>query len=83
MDAAVLQQAFHDFDQPFTTVHDCLYAPAAAIPEAVRRIREAFVKVTTHPALQQFIDDNNIDFPLPPIGKADVSSAINSDYLFS
>ena len=83
MDAAVLQQAFHDFDQPFTTVHDCLYAPASVIPDAVKRIREAFVKVTSHPALQQFIDDNNIDFPLPPIGKANVKSAIESDYLFS
>ena len=83
MDAAVLQQAFHDFDQPFTTVHDCLYAPASVIPDAVERIREAFVKVTTHNALQQFIDDNNIEFPLPPIGKANVESAIESDYLFS
>jgi DNA-directed RNA polymerase len=83
MDAAVLQQAFHDFDQPFTTVHDCLYAPAANIPAAVKRIREAFVKVTSHQSLQQFIEDNQITFPLPPIGNADVSSAINSDYLFS
>lgn len=83
MDAAVLQQAFHDFDKPFTTVHDCLYAPASVIPDAVQRIREAFVTVTTHPALQQFIDDNNIEFPLPPIGTANVESAIESDYLFS
>ena len=83
MDAAVLQQAFHDFNQPFTTVHDCLYAPASVIPAAVQRIREAFVTVTTHNALQQFIDDNNIEFPLPPIGNANVESALHSDYLFS
>lgn len=83
MDAAVLQEAFHNFDMPFTTVHDCLYSPASVIPDAVERIRQAFVFVTTTDSLQQFIDDNNIDFPLPPIGNANVESAINSDYLFS
>lgn len=83
MDAAVLQEAFHDFHLPFTTVHDCLYAPAAAIPEAVQRIRQAFVFVTTQNALQQFLDDNEINIPLPPFGNADVSSALDSEYLFS
>ena len=83
MDAAVLQEAFHDFNLPFTTVHDCLYAPAGAIPEAIRRIREAFVKVTTSDALEQILIKNDISLPLPPIGDADVESAIHSEYLFS
>ena len=83
MDAAVLQEAFHDFQLPFTTVHDCLYAPAGAIPEAITRIREAFVKVTTSDALEQILIENDISLPLPPIGNADVESAVNSEYLFS
>ena len=83
MDAAVLQEAFHDFDQPFTTVHDCLYAPAAVLPEALKRLRKAFVTVVTYDALHQFLEDNEIDIGLPPIGDADVTSAEASEYLFS
>jgi DNA-directed RNA polymerase len=83
MDAAVLQEAFHDFELPFSTVHDCLYAPAGAIPEANRRIREAFVKVTSSDMLQAFLDMNGIDFPLPPIGTVDLTTALESMYLFS
>jgi DNA-directed RNA polymerase len=83
MDASVLQEAFHDFDEPFTTVHDCLYTTAPAMKAALKRLRQAFVTVTTYDALNQFVEDNELEISLPPIGDADVSSALASEYLFS
>jgi DNA-directed RNA polymerase len=83
MDAAVLQEAFHDFEHPFTTVHDCLYATAPNMTQALENLRRAFVTVTSYDALTQFLEDNEIDFVLPPIGDADVTSALASEYLFS
>ena len=83
MDASVLQEAFHDFEHPFTTVHDCLYTTAPTMTQALDKLRSAFVTVTTYDALTQFLEDNEIDYTLPPIGDADVTSALASEYLFS
>jgi DNA-directed RNA polymerase len=82
-DAATLQLAFAQFDLPFSTVHDCVYAPAPVILEAVRCVREAFVSVVTWDALQEFIRLNELTLSLPPMGNADVTTALESDYLFS
>lgn len=82
-DAAVLQLAFADFEKPFTTVHDCVYAPAPIIEEAVKNIREAFVKVTTWDAIEDFIKSNELDIAPPQKGEADITKALESDYLFS
>jgi DNA-directed RNA polymerase len=82
-DAAVLQSAFHDFELPFTTVHDCLYCPAPIIPAAVQAIREAFVRVVTWDAIDDFINTNSLVVAKPEYGTADVTKATESDYLFS
>jgi DNA-directed RNA polymerase len=82
-DAAVLQLAFQDFDMPFTTVHDCVYAPATAIEAAVRNIRRAFVEVTSWDAIGDFIRTNELDIAPPEMGTADITQALYSDYLFS
>jgi DNA-directed RNA polymerase len=82
-DAAVLQAAFHDFELPFATVHDCLYGPASVIPDAVDAIRSAFVNVVTWDALNDFATSNALTVALPEIGDADVTQALKSEYLFS
>ena len=82
-DACVLQLAFAYFDKPFTTVHDCVYAPAPVIRTAVKEVRKSFVKVTSWGALHNFLSVNEVDLPLPPVGNADISQAIYSEYLFS
>lgn len=82
-DAATLQLAFANFDLPFATVHDCVYAPAPVIPFALVALKEAFVSVVTWEALQEFERLNDLSIGLPPIGTADVTKALESDYLFS
>ena len=82
-DTTVLQLAFKEFNLPFTTVHDCVYAPAPVIRKAVQRIREAFVETTSWDAIQDFIDTNKLDIPPPQRGTADITQALYSDYLFS
>ena len=82
-DACVLQLAFADFDRPFTTVHDCVYAPAPVIRAAVKEVRRSFVKVTSWDALHNFLSVNEVDIPLPPFGSADTTQALYSEYLFS
>ena len=82
-DAATLQLAFAEFTQPFTTVHDCVYAPAPVINAAVQCVKEAFVSVVTWPALEEFKALNELSCELPEKGTADVSTALYSDYLFS
>lgn len=82
-DAATLQLAFALFDQPFTTVHDCVYAPAPVIPAAVESLRHAFVSVVTWPALEEFKAINGLTCDLPDRGEAPVELALQSDYLFS
>lgn len=82
-DAATLQLAFAEFNQPFTTVHDCVYAPAPVITDAVHCIRQAFVSVVTWDALEEFQSLNELTCELPPRGTADVTTALYSEYLFS
>ena len=82
-DAAVLQTAFHNFQLPFSTVHDCLYCPAPVVRKAVQAVREAFVSVVTWPALEEFANENGLTIPLPVVGDADVTQALESHYLFS
>ena len=62
LDASILQLATADYkDTPFTTVHDCVYAPSGALPGLVQRVREAFYEVVSGNFLYQMLEANDLN----------------------
>jgi DNA-directed RNA polymerase len=44
-DAALLKAAFHDWDRPLVTIHDCIGVLPTDMDDALERVRKAFVQV--------------------------------------
>jgi DNA-directed RNA polymerase len=93
LDASLLQLALHDYNEtPFTTVHDCVYAPSGALENLSIRIRHAFVDVVRDHFLKSMLDTNALNedeyltHMLDEMMHEDdglLDSIVDSKYLFS
>ena len=93
LDASLLQLAVADYkDSPFTTVHDCVYAPSGALVSLVERIKDAFYQVVSGDFLYQMLqandleEDDNLVAQLRTMTHEDnglLDSIHKSEYLFS
>lgn len=84
LDSALLHLALHDYDKPFTTIHDSVMCRATDVDEVNKRVRMSYKQLF---ADQDYLTDfaNQIGALTPPpiIGDLDPSEVINSTYFFS
>ena len=84
-DAALLQLAFHDIENPvFTTTHDCVYAPPSRlVDENHKRLREAFITICTSNTLEKFAAMNKCpDIKPPMVNTYDPETVRQARYFF-
>jgi DNA-directed RNA polymerase len=88
LDAASLAEAFHNWDRPLVTVHDCIGTRATECDEALEAILKAYITVTGNPGewLQSVAEENNLKGYEPPIlgtlTEEDVANIVNCRYAF-
>ena len=89
LDSNLVKYAFHDFNKPFSLIHDCLVCDCNSMSAAVDKIKGAFRRVCSENSLEQLAEDlgveaDSIDNPLPPKGDDSMLNLVaKSKYLFN
>lgn len=82
-DSMVIRGVMNTLETSFFGIHDCLYAPHGTLEDACQLLRESFYETVKGDALVDLMRINKVDTALPPKGNADISSCLNSPYMFS
>ncbi|WP_037990659.1 DNA-directed RNA polymerase [Synechococcus sp. CC9616] len=85
-DAAVLKAAFHNWQRPLSTIHDCIAVLPADMEDAHERLRKSFVEVCDGDPLGRLADDFGIDkmsLERPESLGQDLETIIESNYMFN
>ena len=86
MDANLIALALHDFQHPFTSVHDCLGCHAGSRMDDLReRLLEAFVRIADFDVFAKINEANGLELNHPPTGnwKTYAKEIRKSEYLTS
>ena len=89
LDGSLLAIALHNFDEPFSSVHDAIYCYASnSMNKVLKKLKEAYVETVSFDIWTEFLKANNLptDNPVsyPPIvGNFDIKEVLNSDYIFA
>mgnify|MGYP001315205401 CR=1 FL=1 len=85
-DAAVLKAAFHDWQRPLSTIHDCIAVLPVDLEDAQERLRRSFMQVCDGDPLSQLADDLNVsneDLSRLPKGNGNLKQIYQSEYMFN
>ncbi len=82
-DACIMHDTLCDWTDSFYAVHDCFYGPAGTMEALCEKARQAFSDVVHFDCFGTLMNTNELDIDRPHKGKADVSTCINSPYMFS
>ncbi len=87
-DAAALCETFWNYQGDFIAIHDAAgFPPSKLLDEGLDRLKDGFIKATSHNVWEQFCLDNNLAIdpatPAPIIGDLDLELIRKSNYLYS
>lgn len=85
-DAALLKEAFTDWQHPLSVIHDCVLVLPKDMDRAMQRIREGFVSIVDGDPLARLADDLGVDAEaLARLKQGDqpLDSVYESKYMFN
>ncbi len=85
-DAALLKEAFSDWQHPIASIHDCIRVLPADMDRAMDRIRDGFVSIVAGDPLAKLADDLGIgdcELKRLPQLDQDLASVQQSRYMFN
>ena len=85
-DAAVLKESFSDWQHPLSVIHDCILVLPGDMDQAMDRIRDGFVSVTSGDPLAALADDLDVsaaELKRLPQGDGSLNSIYKSRYMFN
>jgi DNA-directed RNA polymerase len=83
IDASLLHLAFHDFRDPFTVIHDSIWARATDMDKINRKIRETYCEVFRGDILKSWATEVQAVTTPPVIDDLNVEEVLDSTYFFS
>ena len=84
-DSMIIRGCMNELHTPFFGVHDCLYAPHGTLQHACKLMRLSYYQTVSGHALERLIESNGLQGQVidPPRGDADITSCVDSPYMFS
>ena len=85
-DAALLKAAFHGWDSPIVTIHDCIGVLPTDMDKALESVRRAFVRVCDGDPLEDLAEALTVNpesLKRLPQGDGQLHQVLNADYMFN
>ena len=85
-DAALLRAAFHDWERPLVTIHDCIGVLPTDMDDALERIRKAFVRVCDGDPLEDLAEGLGVapeSHKRLPQGDGELELCMQADYMIN
>ena len=85
-DAALLKEAFSNWQHPITVIHDCIRVLPSDMDRAMDRVRDGFTSIVSGDALGSLADDLGVsEEQLPRLAQldGDLSAVLKSVYMFN
>ena len=85
-DAALLKAAFHDWDRPLVTIHDCIGVLPTDMDDALERVRKALVRVCDGDPLKDLAEGLGVAserIRRLSQGDSELHQVLSADYMFN
>ena len=85
-DAALLKEAFSNWQHPITVIHDCIRVLPSDMDRAMDRVRDGFASIVSGDALGRLAEDLGVSeeqLPRLPQLDGDLSAVLKSRYMFN
>lgn len=85
-DAALLKEAFNDWQHPITVIHDCIRVLPTDMDKALDRVKDGFTSITSGDPLARLADDLGVsedDLLRLPQLDGDLGEVLKSRYMFN